>query len=139
VKQIYAAVLVILALLAGCSTRPHVIIDGSEWNRADSRSGPVLIAAVNGKMLMRQQTQPLPPGTHYLHLWGMSRAAGNSGHREVPMLLMTKPCHRYFIAARYETALSARWEPVLLGTSPIPGCRDEEEEDGEQEPDLTQP
>ena len=119
-------VLATLAATGACAMspydEPYSIITVDTIRAADYHIKKVFVNRVDGHNSVERNKHVVPPGTHEVTL-DIPPVRGFHVPRQQTFTLKTEPCVRYNLAARVETDLSQKWEPLVRSTEPIGECR----------------
>ena len=106
---------------AGPYDQPYSIITVSPIRSADHHLKNVFVNRVDGENSIDRNKHVVPPGDHEVVL-DLPPVKGFHLPRQQSFTLRTEPCVRYNLAARVETSISQKWEPVVRSTEPIGEC-----------------
>ena len=106
---------------AGPYDQPYSIITVSPIRPADHHIHKVFVNRVDGENSVERNKHVVPPGDHEVVL-DLPPVKGFHLPRQQSFSLKTEPCVRYNLAARVETSLSQKWEPIVRSTEPIGEC-----------------
>lgn len=115
-RQLHLAIMALLtAALAGCATYPDNVsyIYGERYFRANARTFPTAITAIDGKSTMLHNVPvPIEPGQHLVQIV-TAPAAGFPIPEMRELSLAVEPCKRYYIVAERDNRLLQDWRPVI--------------------------
>ena len=106
---------------AGPYDQPYSIITVSPIQSADHHLKKVFVNRVDGENSIDRNKHVVPPGDHEVVL-DLPPVKGFHLPRQQTLHLKTEPCVRYNVAARVETSISQKWEPVVRSTETIGEC-----------------
>ena len=120
-----AAVLLFAAAVlpagAGQYDQPYSIIRTDYKQSSDPLLRSVIVNRVDGQNFLNNEAV-VPPGPHTVTMDLPPRKGFTIG-TQVDFPLETKPCTRYYVAARLHTQTTQAWDPVVRYEEPIGECR----------------
>jgi hypothetical protein len=121
----------VVALCSSCQTWGPTWseVTGALWNKppVEFSVAPTSVQTVDGKGAFplggAYAYVKMTPGPHTLVLAAAPLTPGWRGGTDLEtMQLNAEPCMRYYIAAKYDTRLSASWKPFIDYVESIAGC-----------------
>lgn len=119
---VIAALFAPSAALAGLYDQPYSIIQTDPARSADHLIRPVLVNRVDGVNALADNRAVVEPGRHAVTV-DLHPRQGFHIATQATFDLDTKPCTRYYVVARLETATGQKWAPVVRSEEPIGECR----------------
>ena len=107
---------------AGPYDQPYSIVTTDLAKSADPNLIPVIVNRVDGETIMTRTEAVILPGKHEVTVDVPPRQGFHQATQNV-FALDTKPCVRYYVAAKLDNRLSQRWVPVIRSEEPIGECR----------------
>jgi hypothetical protein len=124
-KQLALAA-VAAAALAGCATSPYdnaySIITTDYKPSSDWHVKPVFVNRVDGENSVYRNMHVVAPGPHQVTI-DLAPIAGFHLPSQATFPLETRPCTRYYVAARLVTEITQEWTPMVRYTEPITECQ----------------
>ena len=109
------------AALAGLYDQPYSIIQTDRSRSADHLVLPVLVNRVDGVNALADNRAVVEPGKHAVTV-DLHPRKGFHTATQVTFDLETRPCTRYYVAARLESSTGQRWEPIVRSEERIGEC-----------------
>jgi hypothetical protein len=109
------------AAWAGPYDQPYSIITTDTAPSADPNLRPVIVNRIDDENVLANRGV-VAPGAHRVTLDLPPRKGFRLATQET-LQLTTKPCVRYYVAARLETPTGQKWAPVVRSEEPIGDCR----------------
>jgi hypothetical protein len=117
-KRILSATLfAATAAVAGPFDQPYSIIVTDTARSADPSLRPVIVNRVDDENAMHNRAV-VAPGPHKVTV-DLPPRKGFKTATQVTFDLTTKPCTRYYVAAKLDTPVTQRWTPVVRSEEPI--------------------
>ena len=88
---------------------------------ADWHVKPVFVNRVDGQNSVEKSKHVVPPGPHEVTV-DLHARGGFHEPTQHTFKLVTEPCVRYYVAARTESQVTQKWEPMVRYTEPIGEC-----------------
>jgi hypothetical protein len=82
---------------------------------------PVFVNRVDGQNSVERSKHVVPPGPHQVTV-DLAPRGGFHEPTQTTFDLVTKPCVRYYVAAKLVNSISQQWQPVVRYTEPIGEC-----------------
>lgn len=115
-------ILAAAVLLGGCASEPWSALNTRERVAGDALSHPLVVHALDGRLVLEKPEYELAPGSHVLRLRSSAETAINVPMMGIPFTIDVKPCTRHFIAAQHEPPPSERWTLRTVREEPIEDC-----------------
>jgi hypothetical protein len=122
VKLLPIPFLLLAAVTAWASpySQPYSIIETDTKKSSDPLLRPVIVNRVDGENTLNNRAV-VPPGRHKVTL-DLPPRKGFHLPTQAEMQIETKPCRRYYVAARLHTQTTQEWDPVVRYEQPIGEC-----------------
>ena len=116
------ALMMCAAATAGPYDQPYGLIESGDRLQTQKQE-PAAISRIDGNSVRNpRKSDPLTPGKHVVEIsFSSARAVVADTLQTVEIDI--QPCKRYRIAAKYESAVSGRWEPVVQAVEDIGECK----------------
>lgn len=101
--------------------QPYSIIQTDASRSADPLLRPVIVNRVDGQNAQYDNRAVVGPGRHAVTL-DLPPRQGFHTATQVTFDLETRPCTRYYVAARLEGTAGQRWKPVVRSEERIGEC-----------------
>ena len=110
-----------LSAVAGLYDQPYSIITTDPARSADPLLRPVIVKRVDGKNAQYDNRAVVAPGAHQVTVDLPPRKGFNLATQHT-FDLTTRPCVRYYVAAKLESQTGQDWKPVVRSEEPIGEC-----------------
>ena len=120
-KLIIVALFAPSVALAGLYDEPYSIIQTDASRSSDYLIRPVLVNRVDDVNAQYDNRAVVAPGKHAVTV-DLHARQGFRLPTQVTFDLETKPCTRYYVAARLLATTSQKWTPVVRSEEPIGEC-----------------
>jgi hypothetical protein len=121
-RLLAALMLAATAAVAGPYDQVYSIITTDRAPAPDKDLRPVIVNRVDGENAMPGNQAVVPPGLRKVTV-DLPPRNGFKLATQHTFDLDVKPCTRYHIAAKLESAATQKWAPVVRSTEPIGECR----------------
>jgi hypothetical protein len=115
------SILAATAALAGPYDEPYSIITVDRAPSADPLLRRVIVNRVDDVTVMSDNKAVVPPGSHKVTLDLPPRKGFNLA-TQYDLALETRPCVRYYVAAKLDSTTTQTWTPVVRSEEPIGEC-----------------
>jgi hypothetical protein len=109
------------AAFAGQYDEPYSIITVDTRKSADPLLRKVIVNRVDGVTITSDNRAVVAPGSHKVTL-DLPPRRGFHQATQNEMALDTKPCTRYYVAAKLDSTAMQTWTPVVRSEEPIGEC-----------------
>lgn len=120
-RLLVASLFVPCAAFAGLYDQPYSVIQTDHARSADHLILPVLVNRVDGVNALADNRAVVEPGKHAVTV-DLHPRKGFHTAPQVTFDLETRPCVRYYVAARLEASTSQKWTPVVRSEERIGEC-----------------
>jgi len=118
-----ACMLAATAAWAGPYDEPYSIITVDTLKSADPLLRRVIVNRVDDVTITTVDNKAVvPPGPHKVTL-DLPPRKGFHQATQNELTLETKPCTRYYVAAKLDSTATQTWTPIVRGEEPIGECR----------------
>jgi hypothetical protein len=109
------------AAFADLYDQPYSIIQTDASRSSDHLLRPVIVNRVDGQNAQYDNRAVVGPGRHAVTI-DLPPRQGYHTATQLTFDLETKPCTRYYVAARLDNSAGQRWKPVVRSQEPIGEC-----------------
>ena len=117
----WSLLLVSTAVSAGLFDQPYSIIQSDPLRSPDPLLRAVIVNRVDDRNALPDNRAVVDPGRHAVTI-DLPPRKGFHTATQTTFELETKPCTRYYVAARLESQTSQRWTAVVRSEEPIGEC-----------------
>ena len=118
-----ASILAATAAIAGPYDEPYSIITVDPLKSADPLLRKVIVNRVDDVTITTVDNKAVvPPGSHKVTM-DLPPRKGFHQATQNELALETKPCTRYYVAARLDSTATQTWTPIVRSEEPIGECR----------------
>ncbi|HET9651273.1 MAG TPA: hypothetical protein VFP36_03745 [Usitatibacter sp.] len=110
------------AAFADLYDQPYSIIETDPSRSADYLLLPVIVNRVDGHNAQYDNRAVVDPGRHDVTIDVRPRKGFHIA-TQATFPLETRPCMRYYVAAKLDSPTSQRWQPVVRHAEPIGECQ----------------
>jgi len=108
--------------VAGSYDQPYGLIESGDRSQTRKEES-VAISRIDGASTRNpRRPDPVAPGKHSVEI-SFTTARTTVGDDLKTIEIDVQPCKRYRVAARYHTAASGKWDPVVQSVEDIGECR----------------
>ena len=118
-----ASILSATAAFAGPYDAPYSIITVDPLKSADPLLRKVIVNRVDDVTITTVDNKAVvPPGSHKVTM-DLPPRKGFHQATQNELTLETKPCTRYYVAAKLDSTATQSWTPIVRSEEPIGECR----------------